>query len=97
MLIFFRTVECLKCKQLLREISEHYGQYQEKEAEVLAISTDEIDRLRQLAQDLALPFPLLSDSDRRVTNLYLKHMEQSGGLSSVRGSDFYCRSVGRNL
>ena len=76
-LIFFRTVECLKCKQLLREISEHYGQYQEKEAEVLAISTDEIDRLRQLAQDLALPFPLLSDSDGRVTNLYLKHMEQS--------------------
>ena len=75
-LIFFRTVECVKCKQLLREISEHYGQYQEKEAEVLAISTDEIDRLRQLAQDLALPFPLLSDSDRRVTNLYLKHREQ---------------------
>jgi peroxiredoxin len=37
-------------KQLLREISEHYGQYQEKEAEVLAISTDEIDRLRQLAR-----------------------------------------------
>jgi len=75
-LIFFRTVDCLKCKQLLREISEHYGQYQEKEAEVLAISTDEIDRLRQLTQDLALPFPLLSDSDRTATNLYLKHMEQ---------------------
>ena len=67
MLIFFRTVECLKCKQLQSEISEHYGQYQEKEGEVLAISTDEIDRLRQLAQDLALPFPLLSDSDRRVS------------------------------
>ena len=77
-LIFFRTLECLKCKQLLREISEHYGQYQQKEAEVLAVSTDEIDRLHQLAQDLALPFPLLSDSDRRVTNLYLKHMEQGG-------------------
>jgi peroxiredoxin len=75
-LIFFRTVECLKCKQLLREISEQYGQYQKREAEVLAISTDEIDRLRQLAQDLALPFPLLSDGDRRVTNLYLKHMEE---------------------
>jgi len=68
----------LKCKQLLREISQHYGEYQQKEAEVLAISTDEIDRLRQLAQDLPLPFPLLSDSDRRVTNLYLKHMEHGG-------------------
>ena len=41
-LIFFRSAECQKCKQLLREIAEHYGEYKEKEAEVLAISTDEI-------------------------------------------------------
>ena len=87
-LIFFRRVECLKCKQLLREISEHYGQYQQKEAEVLAISTDEIGRLRQLAQDLALPFPLLSDSDRRVTNLYLKHMEQGGDWVAFEAAIF---------
>ena len=87
-LIFFRTVECLKCKQLLREISEHYGQYQQKEAEVLAISTDEIDRLRPLAQDLALPFPLLSDSDRRVTSLYLKGMEQSGDWVAFEAAIF---------
>ena len=51
-LIFFRSAECRKCKQALREIAEHYGDYKEKEAEVLAISTDELDRLRQLAQDL---------------------------------------------
>lgn len=75
-LIFFRSTECLKCKQLLREIAEHYGDYKEKEAEVLAISADELDRLRQLAQDLALPFPLLSDSDGKVTDLYLKHREK---------------------
>jgi peroxiredoxin len=87
-LIFFRTVECLKCKQLLCEISEHYGGYQEKEAEVLAISTEEIDRLRQLARDLALPFPLLSDSDGRVTNLYLKHMEQGGDRETFETAIF---------
>ena len=75
-LIFFRSAECLKCKQFLREIAEHYGDYDEKEAEVLAISTDELDRLRQLAQDLALPFPVLCDSDGKVTDLYLKHPEQ---------------------
>ena len=77
-LIFFRTVECVRCKELLREISLHYDQYQQKEAEVLAISTDEIDRLRQLAHDLALPFPLLSDSDRKVTNLYFEDPEKDG-------------------
>jgi peroxiredoxin len=46
-LIFFRSLECLKCKQLLQEISEHYHEYQQMEAEVLAISSDEIDYLRQ--------------------------------------------------
>ena len=75
-LIFFRSAECRKCKQALREIAEHYGDYKEKEAEVLAISTDELDRLRQLAQDLALPFPVLSDSDGKVTDLYFKHPEK---------------------
>lgn len=82
-LIFFRTVECLKCKQLLREISEHYGQYQEKEGEVLAISTDEIDRLHQVAEDLALPFPLLSDIDRALTNLYLEQGGERGAFEAA--------------
>jgi peroxiredoxin len=75
-IIFFRSAECPKCKQLLREIAEHYGDYEQKEAEVLAISSDELDRLRQLALDLALPFPLLSDSDGKVTALYVNHPEQ---------------------
>lgn len=52
-LIFFRSLECLKCKELLREISEHYHEYQQMEAEVLAISSDEINYLRQRAQELA--------------------------------------------
>lgn len=77
-LIFFRTLECLKCRQLLREISEHYHQYQQMEAEVLAISSDEVDYLRQWAQELALPFPVLSDSEGGVTDLYVKHSEQPG-------------------
>ena len=74
-LIFFRSAECQKCKRLLREIAEHYGDYEEKEAEVLAVSTDELDRLRQLATDLGLPYPVLSDSDGAVTDLYLNSPE----------------------
>lgn len=87
-LIFFRSVECLKCKQLLREISEHYNEYQQMEAEVLAISADEMDYLRQLAQDLALPFPVLSDSEGRVTDLYLKHIEQRGDRAAFETGIF---------
>jgi peroxiredoxin Q/BCP len=75
-LIFFRSAECQKCKQLLQEIAKHYGDYKEQETEVLAISNDEVDSLRRLAQDLALPFPVLSDSDGTVTDLYLNQTEQ---------------------
>lgn len=75
-LMFFRSAECRKCEQLLRQIAQNYGEYKEKETEVLAISNDEVDSLRRLAQDLALPFPLLSDSDGSVTDLYLKQIEQ---------------------
>ena len=41
-LIFFRSAQCRKCQELLQAIAEHYD-YKRKEAEVLAISTDEID------------------------------------------------------
>ena len=74
-LIFFHSAECEKCKHLLRQIAERYEDYKEKEAEVLAVAPDDIDRLRQLARELALPFPVLSDSDARVTNLYMEQTE----------------------
>ena len=87
-LIFFRSLVCLKCKQLLRQISEHYHEYQQMEAEVLAISSDEIDYLRQLSQDLALPFPVLSDRGGRVRDLYLKHIEQRGNRAAFETAIF---------
>jgi peroxiredoxin len=42
-----------------------------------------------LAQDLALPFPLLSDGDRRVTNLYLKQVEQDGDGVAFEAAIFH--------
>ena len=87
-LIFFSSVESEKCRQLLREIAKHYAEYQEKEAEVLVISAAEIDRLQQLAQDLALPFPVLSDSDGRVTDLYFKHRERAADTATLYAAIF---------
>jgi peroxiredoxin len=87
-LIFFRSLECFKCKELLREISEHYHEYQQMEAEVLAISCDEIDSLRQVAQELALPFPVLSDSKGEVTDLFVKPIEHPGDTAAFETAIF---------
>jgi peroxiredoxin len=77
-LIFFGSTECQACRKLLREIAAHYGEYQQLEAEVLAVSADESTRVRRLAQELALPFPVLADSDGSVTDRYL---EQKGAAA----------------
>jgi len=100
-LMFFRSVESANCKQLLREIREHYVEYQEKETEVLVISTDEMDRLRQLTQDLALPFPVLSDTGGSVTDLYLKNTQRAESanveaaifVTDRWGEIFICKTV----
>lgn len=87
-LVFFRSIESEKCRQLLRAIAKHYAEYQEKEAEVLVISTDRMDRLRQLVQDLALPFPVLSDNEGRVSDLYLPGSRQAGDKAALEAAIF---------
>jgi peroxiredoxin len=87
-LIFFRSVECQSCAQLLRDIADHYGEYQQLEAEVLAISTDEIDHLRGVVRDMTLPFPVLSDGEGKVTEKYLEQIPQSAEGAIFHGAVF---------
>jgi peroxiredoxin len=87
-LIFFRSAECRRCRQLLREIAARYGEYEQMETEVLVIAADEVGRLSQLAQDLALPFPVLTDSDGKVTDLYLNQTEQAAKAAALEAAVF---------
>ncbi len=87
-LIFFRSAECRKCRRLLREIAAHYDEYQRMEAEVLAISADEVGHLRRLARELALPFPVLVDSSGKASDLYLKQAAQSEETAAPEAAVF---------
>lgn len=87
-LIFFGSAKSQELARLLRQITEHHREYEQHEAEVLAISTDKPDRLRQLAQDLAVPFPVLSDEDGRVTDLYLKDKDHVAGKAAFEAAIF---------
>ena len=49
---------------------QRYGEIQAKGAEVVAISFEPRERLFQLARQLQLPFPLLSDPERDVYAAY---------------------------
>jgi peroxiredoxin len=87
-LFFLHSVECRRCRQLLQEIAAHYGEYRLMEAEVLAISADKIEHLRELAQELALPFPVLVDSDGSATDLYLKQAAQAAETAASAAAVF---------
>jgi peroxiredoxin len=60
----------------LREVSAGYREFQRLEAAVLAISQAEVETLRRLADDLGLPFPVLSDWDGRVFADYFGGFDQ---------------------
>ncbi len=49
---------------------QHYPAFRELGAEILVLSTVGLEALAAFAQELALPFPVLSDSGARVYQAY---------------------------
>jgi peroxiredoxin len=97
-IVFLHSAECQKCGELLRDMAANYGEYQRLETEALAIAPDEIDRLRRLARELALPFPILADDEGEVRDRYLKLAGQSEAAVVVVdrwGAIFACQVSGR--
>ena len=65
---------------------QKYGEIEARGAAVLAVSFEPRDRLFQLARELRLPFPLLSDRERdsyRAYGLQLGNMRQIFSLRTV--------------
>lgn len=67
---FFGGAGCTECKSTLSKFTEHYADYRRLNAEVLAIGKDSLDDLTKLAEELRLPYPVLSDATGEVTNRY---------------------------
>lgn len=97
-IFFFHSAECQRCVDLLREMAANYNEYQRLETEALAIAPDGIDRLRRLAQELALPFPVLADDESKVRDRYMEMTGQSEAAVVVAdrwGAIFACQIAGR--
>jgi len=54
----------------LGEFAKHYDELKANEIRLIPVSVDSIERSRTTEQQLKLPFPLLSDSNREVLRLY---------------------------
>jgi peroxiredoxin Q/BCP len=69
-LFFYRNSTCKTCRKELADLRKVYPLISEQDSEVIAISTDDIDMAKDLAVDLQLPFPVISDTDAAIIKLY---------------------------
>lgn len=58
------------CTAQMCSVRDHWSEYQELGAVVVGISTDSAETHKGFAEKHSLPFPLLADTDRKVSEMY---------------------------
>jgi len=60
----------MQCRAHVAQLGRIYKEFQSANTEVLVILGDSIERVKQYAQSLKTPFPVLADPDREVYHLF---------------------------
>ncbi len=69
-LLFYPGDNTPVCTAQLCSVRDHWSEYQATGAEVVGISTDSVESHKGFAEKSELPLRLLSDSDRKVSEMY---------------------------
>jgi peroxiredoxin Q/BCP len=69
-LLFYPGDNTPVCTAQLCSVRDHWSEYQATGAEVVGISTDTVDSHKGFAEKHQLPLRLLSDPDRKVSEMY---------------------------
>jgi peroxiredoxin Q/BCP len=69
-LFFYRNSRCKTCREELAGLADKYSLISEQGGEVIAISADGIDVAKNMAVDLHLPYPVISDPNANIVRLY---------------------------
>jgi thioredoxin-dependent peroxiredoxin len=72
-LFFYRNNSCQTCREEMSGLADGYYRISKQDGEVIAISTDGTDVAKNMAVDLHLPYPVISDPDGRIVKLYGVH------------------------
>lgn len=90
LILFYHGADCPACRKELKMLAENYGELVELEAEVLAISSDALERSREVSVKLNLPYPLLSDPEGKVIEKFTHRQgEKKAASPSVFITDRY--------
>ena len=69
-LLFYPGDNTPVCTAQMCSVRDHWSEYQATGAEVVGISTDSVESHKSFAEKNELPLRLLSDSDRKVSEMY---------------------------
>jgi len=69
-LFFYRNSTCQTCREEMADMAAEYSLISEQDGEVIAIGTDGIDMAKNMAVDLHLPYPVISDPAGEIVRLY---------------------------
>src|SRR5688572_32644018 len=69
-LLFYPGDNTQVCAAQLCSVRDHWSEYQATGAEVVGISTDSVESHKGFAEKNQLPLRLLSDPDRKVSEMY---------------------------
>ena len=69
-LLFYPGDNTPVCTAQLCSVRDHWSEYQATGAEVVGISTDSVESHEDFAEKHSLPLRLLSDADRKVSEMY---------------------------
>ena len=69
-LLFYPGDNTPVCTAQLCSVRDHWSEYQATGAEVVGISTDTVESHKGFAEKHSLPLRLLSDADRKVSEMY---------------------------
>jgi peroxiredoxin len=67
---FIRETSCGQCRTHVTQLGRMYEQFREAGAEIIVILGEDVEKAREYAEGINLPFPILADPGRNVYNLY---------------------------
>lgn len=70
LLLFQRDYLCTNCRKQVQAVAERYGEFRDRDTEVVSIVPEPADKVRDWQDAYDLPFPLLADPDKRVSEGY---------------------------
>jgi peroxiredoxin len=69
-IFFIRETTCPQCRTHVMQLGRMYEQFREAGAEIIAILGEDVEKTRAYANEINVPFPILSDSGRNIYTLY---------------------------